>query len=91
MLVFHPMHPSQPQGRTTPLAKSRISSGRGNLLPSGHDLQDGLDRSCVDLPVDGRETVGVLTVAAPRLPKVLHGRFTNSGAAQNIFSVSLLG
>ena len=41
-------------------------------------FKDDLDRSCVDLPVDQRETVAVLTVAAPRDPEVLGGRFLNS-------------
>jgi len=29
-------------------------------------FKNDLDRSCVNLPVDQRETVAVLTVAAPR-------------------------
>jgi len=41
-------------------------------------FKDDLDRSCVDLQVDQRETIAVLAGVAPRLQKVLDGRFTNS-------------
>jgi len=39
---------------------------------------DDLDDPCVDLPVDEREIVAVLTVAAPRDPEVLNARLVDS-------------
>lgn len=41
-------------------------------------FKDDLDHSCVDLPVDQREVVAVITVAAPRGPEVLDERLLNS-------------
>jgi len=53
-------------------------SDAGIYSPAIVIFKDDLDHSCVDLPVDKRETVAVLTVAAPRHPKVLDDRFANS-------------
>ena len=47
-------------------------------------FKDDLDHSCVDLPVDQRETVAILTVAAPRGPKVSDGRFSNSSTVHDL-------
>lgn len=47
-------------------------------------FKDDLDHSCADLPVDQRETVAVLTVAAPRGPDVLNGRFMNSSDVHDL-------
>jgi len=53
-------------------------SDAGIYSPAVVIFKDDLDRSCVDLPADEWETVAVLTVAAPRFPDVLNGRFANS-------------
>lgn len=47
-------------------------------------FKDDLDRSCVDLPVDQRETVAILTVAAPRHPEVLDDRLSNSSEVHDL-------
>ena len=47
-------------------------------------FKDDLDQSCVDLPVDQRETVAVLTVAAPRLPEVSDERFSKSSDVNDL-------
>ena len=41
-------------------------------------FKNDLDNDCVDLPVEQRETVAVLTVAAPRLPAVKNDRLSKS-------------
>ena len=38
-------------------------------------FRDDLDHDCADLAVDERETVAVLTIAAPRGPRISNGRF----------------
>jgi len=53
-------------------------SDAGIYSPAVVIFKDDLDHTCVDLPVDQRETIAVLTVAAPRLPKVSDDRFINS-------------
>jgi hypothetical protein len=47
-------------------------------------FKDDLDHSCVDLPVDQREIVSVITVAAPRGPKVSDGRFAKSSTVHDL-------
>jgi hypothetical protein len=47
-------------------------------------FKEDLDHSCVDLPVDKRETVAVLTVAAPRGPRVLNGRFVSDSVLHDL-------
>ena len=47
-------------------------------------FKDDLDHSCVDLPVDEREIVSVITVAAPRGPKTEHGRFAKSSTVHDL-------
>lgn len=47
-------------------------------------FKDDLDNSSVDLPVDQREIVAVLTVAAPRLPEVLDDRLFNSSDVRDL-------
>ena len=47
-------------------------------------FKDDLDHSCVDLPVDKRETVAILTVAAPRLPELLNSRILNSSDVHDL-------
>ena len=37
-------------------------------------FKDGLDRDCVDLKVDKRETAPFLTIAASRGPEISNGR-----------------
>jgi len=49
-------------------------SDAGIFSPAVVIFKDDLDHSCVDLPVDQRETVAVLTIAAPRRPEVVGGR-----------------
>jgi uncharacterized protein (TIGR02452 family) len=53
-------------------------SDAGIYSPAITIFKDDLDHSCVDLPVDQREVVAVITVAAPRVPEVLDGRLLNS-------------
>lgn len=52
-------------------------SDAGIYSPAVVVFKDNLDHSCIDLPVDQRETIAVLTIAAPRLPKVSDGRLSN--------------
>jgi len=59
-------------------------SDAGIYSPAVVIFKDDLDHSCVDLPVDQRETVAVLTVAAPRGPRVLDGRFSNSSDVHDL-------
>ena len=59
-------------------------SDSGVYSPAIVIFKDDLDHSCIDLPVDQRETVAVLTVAAPRLPKLLDGRFANSSHVRDL-------
>ena len=47
-------------------------------------FKDDLDHPCVDLPVDQRETVAVITVAAPRLPQVLGYRLLNNSDVRDL-------
>ena len=47
-------------------------------------FKDDLDHSCADPPVDQRETVAVLTIAAPRCPEVLDGRFMKSSDLRDL-------
>lgn len=59
-------------------------SDAGIYSPAVVIFKDDLDNSCVDLPVDQREIVAVLTVAAPRLPEVLNRRFSNSSDVHDL-------
>jgi len=59
-------------------------SDAGVYSPAVVIFKDDLDHSCVDLPVDQRETVAVLTVAAPRGPEVLNKRFENSSDVHDL-------
>jgi len=47
-------------------------------------FKDDLDHSCADLPVDQRETIAVITVAAPRGPEVSDGRFFNTSDVHDL-------
>ena len=47
-------------------------------------FRDDLDHDCVDLPVDKRETVAVLTIAAPRGPRLLNGRFAKDSVLHDL-------
>jgi len=59
-------------------------SDAGIYSPAIVIFKDDLDHSCVDLPVDQRETVAVLTVAAPRGPKLLDGRISSSSVVHDL-------
>jgi len=47
-------------------------------------FRDDLDHDCVDLSVDERETVAILTIAAPRHPKISNGRFAKPSVAHDL-------
>ena len=47
-------------------------------------FKDDLDHSNVNLPVDQREVVAVLSVGAPRFPKVLDGRLSDSSDVRDL-------
>ena len=59
-------------------------SDSGVYSPAIVIFKDDLDHSCVDLPVDQRETVAVLTIAAPRGPRLLDGKFANSSDVRDL-------
>jgi len=59
-------------------------SDAGVYSPAVVVFKDDLDHSCVDLPVDQRETFAVLTVAAPRGPDVLNDRFMNDSDVHDL-------
>jgi len=47
-------------------------------------FRDDLDHDCVDPSVDKRETVAVLTIAAPRLPKISNDRFVKDSDVHDL-------
>ena len=47
-------------------------------------FRDDLDHDCADLSVDKRETVAVLTIAAPRGPRTSNGRFAKASVVQDL-------
>lgn len=49
----------------------------GVYSPAVVIFKDDLDHQCVDLPLEQRVIVSVLTVAAPRRPKLVSKRFAN--------------
>jgi uncharacterized protein (TIGR02452 family) len=59
-------------------------SDAGIYSPAVVIFKDDLDHDCVDLPVDQRETVAILTVAAPRVPEVSDGRISKSSVVQDL-------
>ena len=59
-------------------------SDAGIYSPAVVIFRDDLDHDCVDLEVDKRGTVAVLTVAAPRGPKISNGRFMKDSDVHNL-------
>ena len=47
-------------------------------------FKDDLDHDCVDLEVDKRETVAVLTVAAPRGPRISNDKFVKDSDVHDL-------
>ena len=50
-------------------------SDAGIFSPAVVIFKDDLDHGCVDLPPDERQVVSVMTVAAPRSPHLVEGKF----------------
>ena len=76
LLLLHTAR--QSQGRILLLAKPRVRFKRRRPLSAVAIFGEELDHDCVDLDVDKRKTVAVLTATAPWGPKISNGRFTKN-------------
>ena len=67
-----------------PWANLGPGSDAGVYSPAVVIFKDDLDHDCVDLSVDKRETVSVLTIAAPRLPRISNDRFAKNSDVDDL-------